>query len=103
VESFFTTHRPSSDDWVPESVMAWHRTSGDLMLRFSRFFAYWPVAAAAALLSGTSVLAAAGPVSAQTSGDWSGYLYNAGHSSYNAAETAITPANAGHLTKVWQW
>jgi polyvinyl alcohol dehydrogenase (cytochrome) len=73
------------------------------MLRFSRFSAYWPIVAAAALLSGTSVLAAAGPVSAQTSGDWSGYLYNAGHSSYNAAETAITPANASNLTKVWQW
>ena len=83
--------------------MAWHRIWGGLMLRFSRVFARWPVVAAIALLSSASILAAAGPVSAQTPTDWTGYLYSAGHSSYNAADTAITPANAGHLTKVWQW
>ena len=33
--------------------------------------------------------------------NWSQYLYSGSHSSYNAPATAITPANAASLTKVW--
>ena len=36
-------------------------------------------------------------------GDWPAYLYGADHSSYNAAATAITPANVGDLQQMWQW
>jgi polyvinyl alcohol dehydrogenase (cytochrome) len=35
--------------------------------------------------------------------DWPGYLHGAGHSSYNALATSITPANVGSLQKMWQW
>ena len=45
------------------------------------------------------------PAGAQAAADWPGYLYGPGHSSYNAAATAITvPAiQAGDLQPVWQW
>lgn len=71
--------------------------------RFSCFPACRPVVAAVALLGGAWILAAAVPVSAQSSTDWPAYLDNAGHSSYNAADTAITSANAGQLIKAWHW
>jgi hypothetical protein len=35
---------------------------------------------------------------AATSSNWPSYLYGPGHPSYNAAATALTPANAGALT-----
>ncbi len=35
--------------------------------------------------------------------NWPGYLYSAGHSSYNAGATAITPSNAGQLAPAWKW
>jgi outer membrane protein assembly factor BamB len=35
--------------------------------------------------------------------NWSSYLYNAGHASYNAGATTITSANAGSLTVSWTW
>ncbi len=38
-----------------------------------------------------------------SSGDWTGYLRGPEHSSYNAAATSITPANAGNLESTWQW
>ena len=44
------------------------------------------------------------PASASTPGaDWPGFLYTPGHTSYNAAATAITPANAGTLGPAWNW
>ena len=36
-----------------------------------------------------------------TTADWPAYLYDNGHSSLNAAATAITPANASGVHKVW--
>jgi MFS family permease len=41
------------------------------------------------------------PAAAST--DWSAYLYSSSHSSYNAADTAITPANTPQLVKKWHW
>lgn len=41
--------------------------------------------------------------SAAVPADWPAYLFGAEHSSYNAAATAITPANVGSLTQYWQW
>src|SRR5690242_17568383 len=35
--------------------------------------------------------------------DWAAYLDGASHSSFNAADTAVTPANAGALVKKWHW
>ena len=35
--------------------------------------------------------------------DWPTYLYDTGHSSFNAAATAITPAAASSLVPVWKW
>lgn len=49
------------------------------------------------------LLLLATPGSAAVPADWSAYLFGAGHSSYNAAATAITPANVGSLTQYWQW
>jgi outer membrane protein assembly factor BamB len=46
---------------------------------------------------------AAVPASAQGSGDWPGYLFDPGHSSYNADATAITTGNLANLKPVWQW
>lgn len=43
------------------------------------------------------------PGEGAVSADWPAYLYGASHSSYNAAATAITPANAGSLTQYWHW
>ena len=41
--------------------------------------------------------------SSATGADWSGYLHDNGHSSYNAAATSITPATLGNLQPVWRW
>jgi outer membrane protein assembly factor BamB len=35
--------------------------------------------------------------------DWPAYLDGVSHSSFNAADTAITPANASTLKKKWHW
>jgi outer membrane protein assembly factor BamB len=35
--------------------------------------------------------------------NWSSYLFTAGHNSYNAGATTITPANAAALTQAWTW
>ena len=53
-----------------------------------------------AALSGTGVAPAA---AATDPADWTAFLYSGGHSSYNAAATAITPADASTLTQAWQW
>jgi polyvinyl alcohol dehydrogenase (cytochrome) len=55
------------------------------------------------LLTVCAMVALAAPSSAVAADDWPGYLFGPGHSSYNAAATAITPANAGSLTSYWQW
>jgi outer membrane protein assembly factor BamB len=66
--------------------------------------AAWPLMAVAALLS-SLVLAvgSSGPAHAQGSADWSAFMRNASHSSYNAAATSITPANIADLQPVWRW
>jgi polyvinyl alcohol dehydrogenase (cytochrome) len=46
---------------------------------------------------------AAVPAHAQGSADWPGYLFDAGHSSYNGAATAISTSNLADLTPIWQW
>jgi outer membrane protein assembly factor BamB len=48
-------------------------------------------------------LAAAGPAAAVTSTDWPAYLDGPAHASYNGADAAITPANAGILQKAWHF
>jgi outer membrane protein assembly factor BamB len=58
----------------------------------------WLVAALAVVLA-LSALGAA-PVSAGGA-DWTGYLFDARHGSWNAAATAITPADAPGLTPDW--
>jgi outer membrane protein assembly factor BamB len=47
--------------------------------------------------AGSAASAAVGPT------DWPAYLDGVGHSSYNAADTAITPGNVGTLVKKWHW
>lgn len=44
-----------------------------------------------------------GTATGQTYINWSQYLYSGSHSSYNAATTTITPANAANLTKAWKF
>jgi len=45
----------------------------------------------------------AGTAGGATFVNWPQYLYSPGHSSDNAAATAITPANAASLTRAWQF
>jgi outer membrane protein assembly factor BamB len=53
-----------------------------------------------ATLIGTGV----GPVAAQADpADWTTFLYNTGHSSYNAGATAFTRSNASLLVPAWKW
>src|SRR4051794_36471083 len=66
-------------------------------MRIRRRWTLTPVLLACALV------ALAAPSSAVTGDDWPAYIHDAGHSSYNAAATTITPANAGSLTRYWQW
>ena len=54
------------------------------------------------LLAVLAVLAATPPAIAGPATDWPAYLNNARHSS-KSASTAITPANAGTLTKAWSF
>jgi polyvinyl alcohol dehydrogenase (cytochrome) len=54
-----------------------------------------------AAAAGAALIAAVLPASAATAADWPAYLNGPLHSSYNAAETAITPANAGTLVQKW--
>jgi len=61
--------------------------------------AAWLLAALLPAMLGSDVAASAvGTV------DWPAYLYDAGHSSFSATATAITPANAASLgNPVWNW
>ncbi len=63
------------------------------------------VSAGAAGLLAIGLLGAggAGTAGGATSVNWPQYLYSPGHSSGNAAATAITPANAASLTLAWKF
>ena len=54
------------------------------------------------LVAGMAGLASATPAAAQGSTDWTSYLYNADHSSYNSAVTSITTSNVSNLQPVWR-
>ncbi len=47
------------------------------------------------------ILKPGNPVRAASPGDWTTYLFNPGHSDFNAAETAINPNTAGSLKQLW--
>jgi outer membrane protein assembly factor BamB len=55
-----------------------------------------------AALAAAALITAVLPASAATGKDWPAYLNGPMHSSYKAAETAITPANAPALVQKWQ-
>jgi outer membrane protein assembly factor BamB len=63
----------------------------------------WPAVAVA--LAGLVLCGLGGPtaVFADGNGDWPAYLMDSGHSSYNAAATAIAPSDAGNINPVWRW
>ncbi|MGE5286881.1 MAG: PQQ-binding-like beta-propeller repeat protein [Micromonosporaceae bacterium] len=63
------------------------------------------ICAAALTLNGrgTARVVSVSPAAAATSTDWPAYLFSSDHSSYNAADTTITPANAAKLAKKWHW
>jgi outer membrane protein assembly factor BamB len=46
---------------------------------------------------------AATPAGAQGTADWPSFLFDKGHSSYNAAATSISTGNVADLQPVWQW
>lgn len=52
---------------------------------------------------GAALVLLATPSQAAITADWSGYLFAPAHSSYNAAATAITTANAATIKQYWQW
>jgi outer membrane protein assembly factor BamB len=62
-----------------------------------------PLARAMAVLSGTALLAVALPAAAAIASDWPAYLNGPLHSSYSAAEKAITPASARGLVEKWHF
>src|SRR5579864_8335246 len=41
--------------------------------------------------------------SLSSAADWSSYLHDPGHSSYNSAATSIATGNLGNLQPVWRW
>jgi outer membrane protein assembly factor BamB len=47
--------------------------------------------------------APAGTLATASGANWSSYLFNSSHASYNAAATTITSANAGSLRASWTW
>lgn len=51
----------------------------------------------------TTAFVATIATSAAQNSDWSSYLFNAQHSSYNQLATAITPANASTLVEDWSF
>jgi len=55
------------------------------------------------MLAGLALVPAASATAAVSPTDWPGYLDGASHSSFNAADAAVTPANAGALVKKWHW
>ena len=48
-----------------------------------------------------NILKPANPARAASSGDWTTYLNNPGHTGYNGFETAINPSTAGSLKQLW--
>jgi outer membrane protein assembly factor BamB len=61
-------------------------------------------AACACGLGAALIGAGAGSASAQRDpGGWPAFLYDAGHTSYNAGATAITPSSVANLVRDWQW
>jgi outer membrane protein assembly factor BamB len=59
----------------------------------------------AAVLTGLAaiLLVVAAPGAAAVPANWTGYLFGPEHGSYNAAATAVTPANVRSLTSYWQF
>jgi outer membrane protein assembly factor BamB len=51
----------------------------------------------------TVLIGVAYPASAVSSADWPAYLDGPAHSSFNAADTAITPSNVASLVKKWRF
>src|SRR5215467_3734560 len=56
-----------------------------------------------AILVPGALIAAARPASAVLPTDWAGYLNGAEHSSFNAADTVITPGTVPALAQAWHW
>ena len=55
------------------------------------------------LASAPATAQPASPSAAQPGADWTSYLHDASHSSYNAAANSITPSSIGNLQPVWRW
>jgi outer membrane protein assembly factor BamB len=56
-----------------------------------------------ALAAATAVVATSAAAASTPSSDWSAYLHGPRHSSFNAGDAAITPANARSLAVRWTW
>ena len=59
--------------------------------------------AAVSVLVLTSAALAATSAAAQGAADWPAFLFDTGHSSYNAAATSIGTGTLANLQPVWQW
>jgi outer membrane protein assembly factor BamB len=60
-------------------------------------------ASACGLVAASLGLGAGSAVAQSNPADWPTFLYSTGHSSYNAAATAITSANVSGLHRDWEW
>jgi outer membrane protein assembly factor BamB len=83
-------------------------------MRVTRRHVLLGAACAAIAFTGTAGAAVTGPMAAghapaahaqllSASSDWSAYLHDNGHSSFNPSATSITTANIGNLQPVWRW
>lgn len=59
--------------------------------------------AAASVLVVAWAGSAATPAQAQGTADWPAYLFDTGHSSYNAAATSVGTGNVASLQLAWKW
>lgn len=73
-------------------------------MRLRRAVTVFTIAAALAVAAGAVTVLSAGPTAAQPDpGDWPAFLYDTGHTSYNAGATAITPSDVSSLVQDWRW
>ena len=65
--------------------------------------AFVVTAAVTGVVATTPALPAGAAPATIGAADWPGFLLSTGHSSYNAAATAITPGNVAALGQKWRW
>jgi outer membrane protein assembly factor BamB len=87
----------------PKTAIRGRRRPADWRLRTPVAVVFSGALALAGLASAPAAAQPPPPSVTQSGADWTAYLHDASHSSYNAAATSITPSNIGALQPVWRW